>query len=133
MSIFTKSSTNVKKIAVVAAFIMGSSMVLSACSKEEHHEVPAVDKVQEAEELARANAPEAEIVELPTAEVTETEGEATDTDTATDATTEEATAQDTDSSETELEKADAVEEAAALGEPAPSSATDTDAAAESAN
>ena len=132
MSIFTKPSTNAKKVAVVAAFIMGSSMVLSACSKEEHHEVPAVDKVQEAEELARANAPEAEIVELPTAEVTETEGEATDT--ATDATTEEATAQDTDSSETELEKADAVEEAAALGEPAPSSATDTDTdAAESAN
>ncbi|WP_230657172.1 hypothetical protein [Psychrobacter sp. I-STPA10] len=129
MSVFTKSSTNVKKIAVVAAFIMGSSMVLSACSKEEHHEVPAVDKVQEAQELALANAPEAEIVELPTAEVTEDAGEAT----ATDATTDEAATQDADSSETELEKADAIEEAAALGEPAPSSATATDNTTESAN
>ena len=129
MSVFTKSLTNSKKIAITSALIMGASMLLNACSKEEHHEVSVIDTAKEAEELALANAPEAEIVELPEADAAAADSE-TDA-TATDATTEEAAAQDADSSETELEKTDAIEEAAALDEPAPSSATDT--TTESAN
>ena len=129
MSVFTKSLTNSKKIAITSALIMGASMLLNACSKEEHHEVSVIETAKEAEELALANAPEAEVVELPEADAAATDaaaGEAT-----AEATTEEAAAQDADSSETELEKVDATEEAAALDESAPSSATDT--TTESAN
>ena len=107
MNMITKANT--KKLVLSMAFIMGMGAVFSGCSKEEeHHEPTAVDKVHEAQELALANAPEPEIVELPTAAVTEDAGETSDATADATANTNADTAADTDtataSPETELEK-----------------------------
>ncbi|MGO2996907.1 MAG: hypothetical protein ACTIDV_02660 [Moraxellaceae bacterium] len=63
------------------AFIVALGVGVSACSGgEEHEEVLAIDMVDEAAELARANAPEAEDMEfpetapMPAADATATDG-----------------------------------------------------------
>ncbi len=112
-----------KKAAVrtttLASVMLGAAITLTACGDKDH-EVKAVDKLEEAAELARANAPEPQplaaedIVEVEPAAGTETvaaEEEATDP--ATDEAAEEATS-DTEATEeaaTETEEAPATEEA----------------------
>ena len=120
MSVFSKS--NAKKMVLASVLLVGMSGVLSACSKEEHHEVSAVDKVEEAQEIALANAPEPVIVDLPEATAASTDEQAAD-GTATD----EASAEGAEGTATpeDMEKeADAIEEAASLGEPVPSDVVD---------
>lgn len=134
MTVFNKANAaNTKKIVLASAVLLGMSAVLSACSKDEHHEVSVVDKVEEAQALARANAPEPEIVELPVAQAPADAEATTDatTDTAAN-TTADATTQDMANAESPAVAAEADTEAASLGEPAPSSATDTAANSNSA-
>ncbi|WP_227429276.1 hypothetical protein [Psychrobacter sp. I-STPA6b] len=119
MTVFT--NTNIKKALLSVAVVLGMSTLMTACSKE-HHEVPAVDKVEEAQEIALANAPEPVIVDLPEATAASTDEQATD-GTATD----EASAEGAEGTATpeDMEKeADAIEEAASLGEPVPSDVVD---------
>ncbi|MEN6669818.1 hypothetical protein AAJP47_05520 [Psychrobacter sp. B38] len=87
---------SVLNTALSTAFIVALGFGISACSGEpegehESHEVMAVDRVNEAAELARANAPEAEQMDFPeTAPMPAAEGEdaaAVDGAAATDATT----------------------------------------------
>lgn len=51
------------KLASLASTLLMSALFISACG-EHHEEVKAVDKVEEAAKLARANAPEAEKLEF---------------------------------------------------------------------
>ncbi|WP_201597960.1 hypothetical protein [Psychrobacter vallis] len=89
---------SVLNTALSTAFIVALGFGVSACSgdKEESHEVLAVDRVDEAAALARANAPAAEEMDFPetapmpvaAADGTAVEGAATTTDTTmTDAAT----------------------------------------------
>ena len=48
------------------AAVSFGAVLLSACGGEGHEEVKAPDRVEEAAELARANAPEAEVIEFET-------------------------------------------------------------------
>ncbi|CAM3935732.1 hypothetical protein PSAR109036_00405 [Psychrobacter arenosus] len=59
----TQSTLNKPVLAIVTAMLL--AMGLSACG-EKHEAVTAPDKVDEAAEIARANAPEAEVVEFET-------------------------------------------------------------------
>ncbi|WP_394210027.1 hypothetical protein [Psychrobacter piscatorii] len=65
------------------AFIVALGAGVSACSGgEEHEEVLAIDMVDEAAELARANAPEAEDMEFPETSATAVADNATAADEA---------------------------------------------------
>ena len=59
----TQSTLNKPVLAIVTAMLL--AMGLSACG-EKHEAVTAPDKVDEAAEIARANAPEAEVLEFET-------------------------------------------------------------------
>lgn len=77
----TQSTLNKPVLAIVTAMLL--AMGLSACG-EKHEAVTAPDKVDEAAEIARANAPEAEVVEFETtAAPAATTTEGTDAATAT--------------------------------------------------
>lgn len=103
---------SVLNTALSTAFIVALGFGISACSGDkegEHgsHEVMAIDRVDEASELARANAPEAEKMDFPeTAPMPVAEGEAavdgaaTTDGTATDASATEAGTTGTDTAET---------------------------------
>lgn len=84
----TQSTLNKPVLAIVTAMLL--AMGLSACG-EKHEAVTAPDKVDEAAEIARANAPEAEVVEFettaaPAATTTEgTDAATAEGDMATDA------------------------------------------------
>lgn len=71
-------------VSKVAASILATSLLLTACSNGEHHEaVPLSDTLEEAAELAHANAPEPveydfEVTEMPA--TTDTEATAAGTD-----------------------------------------------------
>ena len=52
--------------AILMAAVSFGAVLLSACGGEGHEEVKAPDRVEEAAELARANAPEAEVIEFET-------------------------------------------------------------------
>lgn len=103
---------SVLNTALSTAFIVALGFGISACSGDkegEHgsHEVMAIDRVDEASELARANAPEAEKMDFPeTAPMPVAEGEAavdgaaTSDGTAVDASATEAGTTGTDTAET---------------------------------
>lgn len=103
---------SVLNTALSTAFIVALGFGISACSGDkegEHgsHEVMAIDRVDEASELARANAPEAEKMDFPeTAPMPVAEGEAavdgaaTTDGTAADASATEAGTTGTDTAET---------------------------------
>lgn len=103
---------SVLNTALSTTFIVALGFGISACSGDkegEHgsHEVMAIDRVDEASELARANAPEAEKMDFPeTAPMPVAEGEAavdgaaTTDGTATDASATEAGTTGTDTAET---------------------------------
>lgn len=115
----TVTRTTVAKTAKTTALLSVLMMAfgLSACGGgEDHHEVKAVDKVEEAAELARANAVTPEASEPATiqagddytfggAAVTTDTADAEADATATEATDADATAE-ADASETETESAD---------------------------
>lgn len=67
------------RVATLASVMLGAAVTLTACGGGEHEEVKAVDKVEEAAEMARANAPEAEVLEFEETEAP-TDTEATDAD-----------------------------------------------------
>lgn len=107
-----------KKVAVrtttLVSVVLGAALTLTACGDKDH-EVKAVDRVDEAAELARANAPEPE--PLAAEDIAEVEPAAADAATAeegaTDApATEEAAAETTADAEAEASEATATEEAA---------------------
>ena len=112
---------SVLNTALSTTFIVALGFGISACSGDkegEHgsHEVMAVDRVDEAAELARANAPEAEKMDFPeTAPMPAAEGDAAVADgaatadgTATDATTAtDAGATGTDTAEAAADTTDA--------------------------
>ena len=112
MSLINNQST--RRVFGLAAVMFGAAVTLSACGGDKH-EVKAVDRVEEAAELARANAPEAEVLEFDDAAVA-AEAEATD-----------ATAEETD---TAAEDATADAEEVAVEETAETEATDEEVAAE---
>lgn len=103
---------SVLNTALSTTFIVALGFGISACSGDkegEHgsHEVMAIDRVDEASELARANAPEAEKMDFPeTAPMPVAEGEAavdgaaTTDGTAADASATEAGTTGTDTAET---------------------------------
>lgn len=104
---------SVLNTALSTAFIVALGFGISACSGDkegEHgsHEVMAIDRVDEASELARANAPEAEKMDFPeTAPMPVAEGEAAALDgaattdgTGADASATEAGTTGTDTAET---------------------------------
>lgn len=103
---------SVLNTALSTTFIVALGFGISACSGDkegEHgsHEVMAIDRVDEASELARANAPEAEKMDFPeTAPMPVAEGEAavdgeaTSDGTAVDASATEAGTTGTDTAET---------------------------------
>ncbi|MGP9688690.1 hypothetical protein ACT3TH_05970 [Psychrobacter sp. AOP22-C1-C5] len=104
---------SVLNTALSTAFIVALGFGISACSgdkegEHESHEVMAIDRVDEAAELARANAPEAEKMDFPeTAPMPAAEGDAaavdgaatTDAAATTGVATTEATAAGTDTAE----------------------------------
>lgn len=104
---------SVLNTALSTTFIVALGFGMSACSGDkegEHgsHEVMAVDRVDEAAELARANAPEAEKMDFPeTAPMPAAEGDAAvdGTATADDATADAATATDTGATSTDTAEA----------------------------
>lgn len=110
MSLVNHQST--RRVFGLAAVMFGAAVTLSACGGD-HHEVKAVDTVEEAAELAKANAPEAEVLEFDDAAVA---AEATD-----------ATAEETDAA---AEDATANAEEVAVEETAEAEATDEEVAAE---
>ncbi|WP_131668447.1 hypothetical protein [Psychrobacter pygoscelis] len=79
--------------AILMATVSFGAVLLSACGGEGHEEVKAPDRVEEAAELARANAPEAEVIEFettPAPQVDTADGEGDAADTAAPATDAEA-------------------------------------------
>lgn len=106
-----------KKVAVrtttLVSVMLGAALTLTACGDKDH-EVKAVDRVDEAAELARANAPEPEpLAAEDIAEVEPAADAATTEEGATDApATEEAAAETTADAEAEASEATATEEAA---------------------
>ena len=112
MSLVNNQST--RRVFGLAAVMFGAAVTLSACGGD-NHEVKAVDRVEEAAELARANAPEAEVLEFDDAAVA-ADAEATD-----------ATAEETDAA---AEDATADAEEVAVEETAETEATDEEVAAE---
>ena len=109
-----------------SAFIVAFSFGVSACSGgEEHEEVMAVDRVEEAAALAIENAPEAEDMKfpetaaIPAADATATEADGTATsEEGTDATAmaETATTAEADSTDADAATTDSAEPEAAAAE-----------------
>ena len=112
--------------ALSMALIVALGVSVSACSGgEEHEEVLAIDMVDEAAELARENAPEAEDMEFPeTAPMPATDAASTEADGT--ATAEAGTA---DADTTEATATDSADTAAAPTDSADMAATDDTAAA----
>ncbi|WP_019672603.1 hypothetical protein [Psychrobacter lutiphocae] len=118
--------TTARRLLTVPSLMLGAALVLTACGGNEH-QVKAVDKVEEAAELAKANAPEPEPLELDEVEVVAPadeaedgdEVEATDDAEATDVeatdseVTEEAVSVDAEASQTEDAEVATEEEKAA--------------------
>lgn len=76
------SAQPVQRVMGLASIALSAALTLAACGGSEHEEVTAVDKVEEAAEMARANAPEAEVLEFDdTATTTAATDEASKTDT----------------------------------------------------
>ena len=109
--------------ALSSAFIVAFSFGVSACGGEEHEEVMAVDRVEEAAALAIENAPEAEDMKfpetapMPAADATATEADGTATaeeGTADTAMAETATA--ADSADADAAATDSAEPEAAAAE-----------------
>ncbi|MGM8910195.1 hypothetical protein ACS8FB_08745 [Psychrobacter sp. 1U1] len=106
--------------ALSAAMVVTLGLGVTACSGDkdgESHEVLAVDKVEEAAELARQNAPEAEDMEFPETApmpVDGTEADATMTtqEGMTEPATAEATTDDTDATTTDSATTPATDTAA---------------------
>lgn len=101
-------------MALSTALIVSFGMGISACSGDKESKVYAPDRVDEAAELARSNAPEAEVMDFPEVEVVATDAEAdtsmaTEEDAMADETLEsDADTADTDVADTETPAADDV-------------------------
>ncbi|MBH0063914.1 MULTISPECIES: hypothetical protein [Psychrobacter] len=111
--------------ALSSAFIVAFSFGVSACGGEEHEEVMAVDRVDEAAALAIENAPEAEDMKfpetaaMPAADAAATEADGTATaEEGTDATAmvETATTAEADSADADAAATDSAEPEAAAAE-----------------
>ena len=96
---------SILNIALSTAFVVALGFSMSACSGDkegESHQVLAKDRVDEASELARSNAPAAEQMDFPetapmateSTDAESTDAESTDTQETTDAGTTEAAATD---------------------------------------
>lgn len=74
-----KQKQQAHRLLGLASVVLGSSLLLTACGGGDH-QVKAVDKVEEAAEMAKANAPEPEVLEFDDSEVpvTTEDGAATD-------------------------------------------------------
>ncbi|PNK60392.1 hypothetical protein [Psychrobacter sp. FDAARGOS_221] len=127
MSLINLQVKNVHRMFSAPALVLGTALLLTACGGSDEHEVKAIDKVEEAAELARANAPEPEPLNLEDIEtVPAAEGEA-DAEAGTDA---EADADATDAADAEADVATA--EAADTAEEQPAMEEATEAAEEPA-
>ena len=111
--------------ALSSAFIVAFSFGVSACGGEEHEEVMAVDRVEEAAALAIENAPEAEDMKfpetaaIPAADATAMEADGTVTaeeGTADTAVVETATTAEADSADADAAATDSAEPEAAAAE-----------------
>ena len=101
-------------MALSTALIVSFGMGISACSGDKDSKVYAPDRVDEAAELARSNAPEAEVMDFPEVEIVATDAEA-DTSMTTEEEAmaddaQETEAADTDMADTETADADAGDE-----------------------
>lgn len=112
------------------AFIVALGAGVSACSGgEEHEEVLAIDMVDEAAELARANAPEAEDMEfpetapMPAADATAADGTEADATATAEAGTADTSIADATTPATESADTAAATDSADMATPAAAAAT----------